>query len=110
MFTEQRAFLGNQTQNHLEGAVMTNPSPGQVPPQWVRKHGSFAGTAIANGRWERNPGKNNGMNAHITLEGHGDPSFMGSAIMATVVALGLTVLSPDEKTGGYLTPVLALGL
>lgn len=103
-------FLNNRTMLAINPPVKLNPKAGQGPPLWVQRRGSFAGLAIASGKWIPGTTKMGVRAAHVTLEGRGDPQFVGSAKMATEVALSLAQQGPAGGRGGYLTPSVALGM
>lgn len=106
---ERMLFLNNQTVLATNPPAQMTPKPGHGPPIWVQRRGSFAGLAMASGKWVPGVSKMGAHQARVTMDGHGDPSFMGSARMATEVALGLARNGAESNKAGYLTPSAALG-
>jgi len=74
---------------------------------WQLEEGAFEGMAFATGRWSAEHERDIPVHA-VHMTGQGDPSILGSAKMATELALGLAASGPAEA--GYLTPCTALGL
>lgn len=97
-------FLTNKTVLAHEEPIKEHPLPGEGPPRWVLKQGSFKGYAIAKGKL----GGGAGVGSRVTLEGSGDPFFQGSARMASMLAVSLASRGLRGK-GGYLTPTAAVG-
>merc|ERR1712079_304434 len=78
------------------------------PPAWMLEQGSFSGMAFATGQWGSEPITTSIPVHSVRMDGKGDPSLTGTAVMATELALGLAKNGPADV--GYLTPTLALGV
>lgn len=88
--------------------VNPNPVPGQGPPEWVRREGSFRLQSTAK---RHNPG---GKVTRVLADvvGMGDPGYLATSKMAVEIGLGLasSKSSGQDKDGdgGFLTPYVAL--
>lgn len=105
---KRHAFLNNPPNDITNPLVQPVPLAGEGPPVWVLRHGSFGALAIAKGQWNGDASALH--ESRVTVQGRGDPFFMGSARIATEVALSLASSGPVGKKGGYLTPTAAIGV
>jgi len=72
---------------------------GDSPPVWMEEKGSYAGEVLAR---RASPEAQ----TRMTFEGHGSPSYLGTARLSAELALGLAL--EGAAGGGFLTPSLAL--
>lgn len=77
-------------------------TPGEGPPEWMQKKGSFAVEG-----WARRFSDN--QYAKVTMEGVGDPVFTATAKLTSELALELARKGPANGPG-YTTPALAVDL
>lgn len=96
---------------YLRGApIPLKPVPGQGPPAWLIREGSFAVDVVATAETAASAG-GDGATAVATIRGVGDPGYGATAKMLGEVGLCLA-LDPHQTwrpEGGVLTPSTGLG-
>lgn len=77
------------------------PSPGQGPSEKVQREGHF--------RIEVRARTTTGAHYRATVAATGDPGYAATSVMLSESALELAATRPDGRTGGVLTPAVAVG-
>merc|ERR1719210_2789515 len=82
--------------------MITEPPPTTLmphvgPPKWMLVAGSFAAECIA-------VRKSDGLSAHVSIKGNGDPAFTGTAKMIGELVIALATLGSFQGKVGYLSP------